>query len=74
MREHTIGRGLGLSSMIGGLTCDFNHALRLEDGEIEHWPYSGVKAPRLGLTTCRLRKCYSEKQRQWHDRRSDSLM
>lgn len=63
MREHTIARGLGLSSMSGGLTCDLYHALRLKNGEIEHWPYSGVKAPRLGRTTCRLGYCRGELSR-----------
>ena len=27
MREHTIARGLALSSVSGGLTCDLYHAL-----------------------------------------------
>ena len=48
MREHTIARGLAPSSVSGGLTCDLYHALRLKNGEIEHWPYSGVKGTAAG--------------------------
>ena len=51
MCEHATARGLQFSSMSRRLTCDMYHALRVRSCEIEHWPHSGVKAPRLGRTT-----------------------
>lgn len=51
MREYATARALRFSSMSRRLTCDMYHALRLRSWKIEHWPHSGVKAPRLGRST-----------------------